>query len=140
MGFAGVTGDAAPPLWESRLMQTAVHASIRRRAAVLQPLPTTDETLVAGGKLYVAGCAGCHGDIGKPGADRDHYPRVPQFAAGRSDYSDKEMYWVVKHGIRMTAMSAYGPFYTDEKMWAIAGFLQRIQNLPPELVVRIQAK
>ena len=37
-------------------------------------------------------------------------------------------------------MSAYGPFYSDKEMWALASFLRRIDNLPPGVLERIQAR
>jgi mono/diheme cytochrome c family protein len=141
LGFAEVPSDATSPVWESWLMRTAVHASVRRRASQLQtPLAANQDALVEGGKLYLAGCAGCHGQLGKAEADLSHYPRVPQFAQAGTQYSEPEMYWIIKHGIRMTAMSAYGPFYTDKQMWAIASFLHRIQGLPPGVVERLHSK
>lgn len=141
LGCADVTSDANPPRWESLLMRSAVHASVHRRASELRAPPAAnDDTLVEGGKLYVAGCAGCHGELGKTEVDLSHYPRVPQFAREGTEYSEPETYWIVKHGVRMTAMSAYRPFYTDKQLWAIAGFLHRIQSLPPGVVERIQSK
>jgi mono/diheme cytochrome c family protein len=142
LGLAGAQSDAEPPAWESQLMRSAVHASVRRSAATIQAPPqgNVDEAMVQGGKLYFMGCAGCHGEPGKPGEDLDHYPRVPQFPQVGTQYSEPELYWIAKHGIRHTAMSAYGPFYSEKEMWAIASFLRRINNLPPVMLERIQAK
>lgn len=123
-------------------MGSAVRASVRRGAAELHPPPldNVEDALVQGGKLYFMGCAGCHGEPGKPGKDLDHYPRVPQLPQVGTQYSEPELYWIVKHGIRHTAMSAYGPFYSEKQTWAIASFLRRIDNLPPGVLDRIQAK
>ncbi len=142
LGLAGVESDATPPAWESHLMRSAVHASVRRSAAAIQapPQDNVEDAMVQGGKLYFNGCLGCHGEPGKPGQDLDHYPRVPQLAQVGTQYSEPELYWIVKHGIRNTAMSAYGPFYSDKEMWALASFLRRIENLPPGVLERIHAK
>ena len=40
-----------------------------------------------------------------------------------TQYSQPELYWIVKHGIRMTGMSAYGPFYSEQQLWSLAAFL-----------------
>jgi hypothetical protein len=48
--------------------------------------------------------------------------------------------WIAKHGIRMTATSAYGSSYSDDQLWALAGFLHHIKTLPPGVLERIQAK
>jgi mono/diheme cytochrome c family protein len=91
--------------------------------------------------VYVEGCQGCHGELGKPfGEDHSHYPRVPQFPYTGTQYTEPQIYWVVKHGIRMTAMSAYGRFYSEEQLWSIAAFLHRIRTLPPGVAERILTK
>lgn len=142
LGLAETRSDAGPPAWERQLMNSTVHASIRRNAAGLHaPVPANvEDAMVEGGKLHLNGCAGCHGTPGKPGEDLDHYPPVPQLPQVGTQYSEPELYWIVKHGIRHTAMSAYGPFYSDKEMWALASFLRRIDHLPPGVLDRIQPK
>jgi cytochrome c553 len=97
-------------------------------------LPPADENLIAGGKLYLRACAGCHG---KPGKLRDNpggYPPPPQFFQVGTQYSEPELFWIVKHGIRRTGMSAYGAFYSDQEMWTLAAFVKRMNNLPPTVL------
>jgi thiosulfate dehydrogenase len=142
LGLAGVRADEKAPRWESRLMSSAVRASVRRSAPKIRnPVPPTDESLVAGGKLYMNGCAGCHGDLFKaPRPPETLYTPIPQLPQEGTQYSDSEVFWVVKHGIRRTGMSSYGPFYSDQQMWAIAAFLKQIKNLPPRVLERIERK
>jgi mono/diheme cytochrome c family protein len=142
LGLAAIQSDATPPAWESQLMRSAVHASVHRSAAGIQapPQDSVDDAMVQGGKLYFNGCLGCHGEPGKPGEDLDHYARVPQLPQVGTQYSEPELYWIVKHGIRHTAMSAYGSFYSEKQLWTIASFLRRINHLPRGVLERIQAK
>ena len=142
LGLAETRSDANPPAWETSVMRSAVHASVRRSAARIQAsLPgNLDDAIVEGGKLYLNGCAGCHGTPGKPSEDLSSYPRVPQLPQVGTRYSEPEMYWIIKHGIRNTAMSAYGPFYSDKDLWDLASFLRRIDHLPPGMVDGILAK
>jgi mono/diheme cytochrome c family protein len=142
LGLAQTASDIAPPAWESHLMNSAVHASVRRSAREIQTPPSgnVEETMIEGGKLYFNGCMGCHGEPGKFQEDRSNYPPVPQLAQVGTQYSEPEIYWIAKHGIRNTAMSAYGPFYTDKQMWALATFLRRIDHLPPDVLEQIRAK
>jgi mono/diheme cytochrome c family protein len=142
LGLAETSSDADPPAWETLVMQSAVHASVHRSASGIQALPpgNVDEALVEGGKLYLNGCAGCHGTPGKPSEDRSSYPRVPQLPQVGTQYSQPEIYWIIKHGIRNTAMSAYGPFCSDKQLWALTAFLRQINHLPPGILERSQAK
>jgi mono/diheme cytochrome c family protein len=142
LGLAEMRSDVRPTAWETRLMQSTVRASVRRGASGMQAPPpgNLEDAIVEGGKLYVNGCMGCHGQPGKAGEDLDHYPPVPQLPQVGTQYPEPELYWIVKHGIRNTAMSAYGPFYSEKEMWALASFLRRIDHLPLRVWERVQAK
>jgi mono/diheme cytochrome c family protein len=99
------------------------------------PLLESDETLIAGGKLYLNDCVGCHGAPGKPPSDfgATFYPPAPQLARDGTTYSEGEVYWIAKHGIRRTGMSAQSSSYSDQQLWLLAGFITRITNLPPRV-------
>jgi mono/diheme cytochrome c family protein len=142
LGFSQIHADAKPSAFETTIMQSAARASVRRSAARIPSSPAPgDDTVVAGGKLYVAGCEGCHGKLGgEYREDNDSYPPVPQLPHTGTKYSEPELYWIVKHGIRMTGMSAYGPFYSEEKLRSLTAFLARIDKLSPEMIERIRAK
>jgi mono/diheme cytochrome c family protein len=141
LGLADVHADVNAPGWESSLMNFAVHASVRRNAPKTQnPLPPTDENLIAGGILYINGCAGCHGQPGKSPSDLREYGSPPKFAQFVSPNSEPEMFWIIKHGIRRTGMSAYGPFYSDKEMWTLAAFVKRMKDLPSAVLEGIQHK
>jgi mono/diheme cytochrome c family protein len=138
LGLASTPSDAEPPAWEGRIMQSTVRASIRRSAASMQvPAGNFEDNIVEGGKLYFNGCMGCHGEPGKPGADHSHYPRVPQLPQVGTQYSPAEIHWIVQHGIRHTAMSAYGPFYSDKQLWTLAAFVRKINHLSADELERI---
>src|SRR6202035_3927046 len=88
-GFLEVAADAQPSAWETNLMTPAVHTSVRLRATVQQnPLPDSDATLVAGGKLYMDNCIGCHGGPGHPVSDfgATFFPPATQFMRDGTQY------------------------------------------------------
>jgi mono/diheme cytochrome c family protein len=72
--------------------------------------------------------------------DYDLYPAAPQLPHVGTQYSEPELYWIVKHGVRMTGMSAYGPFYSEKELWSLAAFLRRIDKLSPEMIEKIKSK
>ncbi len=140
LGFAETRSDLSPPAWETALMKPTVRAAVKRNAANLSaPGVATEDSIIAGGKLYVMGCMGCHGDPGKPYTeDHANFPPVPQLPHVGTRYSEPEIYWIIKHGIRMTAMSAYGPFYKEDELWSLAAFIRRINTLTPAELQAIQ--
>jgi mono/diheme cytochrome c family protein len=135
LGFAEVRADIPQSRFESALMHSAVHASVRRRAPEIpNPVSATDENLIAGGKFYLEGCSGCHGVPGKPDESSDSlYPRIPQLPTEGTEYSEAQIFWIAKHGIRYSGMFANGKFNSDEKMWTMAAYIKRIKNLPPRV-------
>ena len=141
LGAAEVRADVAAPAWQSWLLHLAIRAAVRRRAPGA-PRPSThgDEELIAGGKLYLDGCSGCHGEPGRPPRRRAAFYFPPEFAHAGTDGSGPELFWIVKHGIRGTGMSAYGTFYPDRQIWALVEFVERIKELPPSVLEALRPK
>jgi len=139
LGLAEVQADVSTPAWEGRLHRFATQASVRRSAPKIQnPIPPTDENLTAGGKLFLNACAGCHGKPGKPAGNNPEYLPPPKFFQAGTQYSEPELFWIVKHGVRRTGMSTYGVFYSDDELWTLAAFVKRAKDLPPTVLAGIQ--
>jgi len=135
LGFAEVRADLPPSKWEKAVMFSSVHASVRRLAPEIpSPVPATDQNLVAGAKVYLDGCAGCHGTPGKPDTSSDRlYPPIPQLPETGTTYTEAQIFWVAKHGIRLSGMFANGKWDSDEKLWTVAAYIKRIRSLPPNV-------
>src|SRR5262249_45834189 len=110
LGLAEVRADLPPSKFETQFITASVHASVRRKAPeASNPVRLSDENLVAGGKLYASNCAGCHGNLGSSEDTGDSlFPPIPQFAKVGTAYTEAQIFWVAKHGIRRTGMFANG--------------------------------
>ena len=140
LGLAEVRGDVPPSRLESSLMGMAVHASVRKQAPETpNPVAPTDENLIAGGKMYLNECAGCHGTPGvaRKWADTLN-PAAPQLPEVGTEYSEPQIFWIAKHGIRRTGMFANGVWDSDQKLWTLAAFVYRIKNLPAGVTEEIE--
>ena len=108
--------------------------SIEVRARGVQVPRLDDEAGVReGAEHYAAMCAGCHmapgeSDTSFPDALYPHPPRLTE----KNDLSQAEQFWVIKHGIKMSAMPAWGATHADTSIWNIVAFLQRLPTLTPE--------
>ena len=135
LGCAEVRGDLPASPWETALMNSAVHASVRRRAPELpNPVAPTEENLIAGGTIYANACSGCHGDLAKPDvSDTAHslYPAIPQLPQAGTEYTEAQIFWIAKHGIRRSGMFSNGGWESDQRLWTVAAFIKRIRALPP---------
>jgi thiosulfate dehydrogenase len=136
LGLLDLRADQNPPAWEERLAGTAMDESTEHHAPQQKnPLPSTTENLVAGARLYRDKCSDCHGSPVNPNSDygRSFYPRVPQFMKQAPDMPDHENFYLIKHGVRWTAMPAWGGIMTDSEIWQVVLVLSHFEKLPPEV-------
>lgn len=97
---------------------------------VTAPPVVDPSVLLAGQKHFQEICRLCHG---APGFRRERfadtlYPNPPYLGSRDiQSMSDKEIYWVIKNGIKMTGMPAFGRMYHDEELW---GIVKTVRSLP----------
>jgi mono/diheme cytochrome c family protein len=133
LGLLPVQADIVPSKLEARLLGSALHAAVARRASGgTNPVPATEENLMAGAKVYREMCARCHGGSkeSENTYGRSFYPPAPQLPRTRTSYSDSEMFWIVKHGIRNTAMPAWGNLLSDQEIWQVVTLLRTFDSIP----------
>jgi mono/diheme cytochrome c family protein len=55
------------------------------------------------------------------------YPRGADLTSPEVQrYSDRELFWIVKNGIRMSGMPAFGKGETDEHIWKLVQYLRTL--------------
>jgi mono/diheme cytochrome c family protein len=111
------------------LMETARIRSIKAHAARIAAPPGLDDPakLLIGTEHYASHCALCHGAPGVPKGDiaQGMYPSPPELAGAARRYSDAELFWILKHGIKMTGMPAWSD-HNDAELWATVAFLKKL--------------
>ena len=98
------------------------------------------EQLQLGGAHYKEMCDGCHLGPGVPDNDfrKGLYPQPPDFSKEPID-DPAEAFWVIKHGLKMTGMPAWGLSHDDKTLWAIVAFVQQLPSMTPEQYQKIGA-
>jgi mono/diheme cytochrome c family protein len=133
VGYANLRADAGPSWFESTLAVTALEASAARHAPKQDnPIQPTEANLMDGARLYRDKCADCHGRPDNPDSDygRSFYPRAPQFMKALPHMTKDEEFFIIKHGVRWTAMPAWGNIMADSEIGQIVTFLSDVGNLP----------
>ena len=129
--------DVKPSGLERLAARQSLKASIDRETKGLQsPIQPTDENLLAAVHLYGNNCAVCHGasDAKESTLASGLYIKAPQLASdGVEDDPPSETFWKLKHGIRFTAMPAFGSQLDDTQLWQLALFLSKMDKLPPNV-------
>lgn len=131
-GVYDVGADAPHSRPVLAIMEVARSRSIARHARDIQVPDLGDAQLVLkGAGQYAAMCTQCHLKPGmkdseiRPGL----YPRPPDLTKVRVD--PKEAFWAIKHGIKMSAMPAWGGSHDDDTIWSMVAFLHKLPELTP---------
>jgi len=133
-GIFDVAADVPHSTFVYAVMEVVRDRSIAVRIKNIQVPPLDDPQLIAeGAEHYDAMCADCHLAPGAEHSDlRDGlYPQPPNLAE-HIDAGPAEMFWVVKHGIKMSGMPAWGKTHDDQNIWAIVALLQKLPELTPD--------
>jgi mono/diheme cytochrome c family protein len=132
MGSFDVAADkphSQPVFW---LMNTVRERSVAIRAAdVTAPGDLADAKRIASGAAqYDEMCSLCHLGPGMKRTEisRGLYPRAPELRR-KSELTPAEQFWIVKHGLKMTGMPAWGVTHNDELLWDVVAFLQKLPEL-----------
>src|SRR5437764_5543993 len=117
------------------VMETARVRSIKAHAAGLTVPSGLDDParLPMGTEHFAARCAVCHGAPGVPKGDIANglYPQPPDLAVTACRYTATELFWTIKHGIKMTGMPSWGD-HSDDELWATVAFLKKLPGMTPQ--------
>jgi cytochrome c553 len=120
--------------------ETMIH-SVRRRGSHVAPPPwTTGTELVAGFCAYETHCVACHGAAG---VSRQPWvsgmePQPPYLLDEPKQFTPGQLFWIVKNGIKMTGMPAWGDSLSDRQIWNVVAWLEASEKLPPQTYVRLR--
>jgi len=133
-GFYNVAASAPDPGIVNWALVKVRTASIDRRARFTSPVNLDDPEIVRAGALAFSerGCTNCHG---APGVNWQKFseglnPDPPDLKEIAHERQPAELFWVVKNGIKMTAMPSFGAIgVNDNEIWSIVAFIRKIPNV-----------
>ena len=136
--YAGLYNIAAdvphtqPVYW---LLETIRDRSVAARARdVVVPNDLDDQSRISrGAGQYAEMCSGCHlaPAMKRTEISRGLYPRAPELRH-KTDLTPAEQFWIVKHGVKMMGMPAWGVTHDDELLWDVVAFVRKLPELTPE--------
>jgi len=99
-----------------------------RSQSISIPAPANSKRIQSASDFYYGTCAICHGAKGNPPQKftRAMDPEPPDFTSPSWDIpEERELFWIVKHGIKMTGMASFGKeVFDDDQVWAMVDFLK----------------
>jgi mono/diheme cytochrome c family protein len=108
--------------------------SIQARLGSIEPqLSATPAMIQSGAEHYAALCVGCHLAPGVTKSDlrTGLYPHPPNLAQEDLQES-RRTFWMIKHGIKMSAMPAWGKTLDDAAIWDVVAFVRKLPSMSPE--------
>jgi cytochrome c553 len=114
------------------LLEAAMRQSVKAHSSYVRSPPLENPDMVRlGAAHYKGGCAPCHGAPGEP-----KNPIVQRLLPPPSDlpevvnaWSAEQLYWIVKNGIKYTAMPAWAAPERDDEVWMLVAFLRRLPQI-----------
>lgn len=135
-GFFNVAASHPDPALVNWALVQIRMASIKRRAKFRPPAGLLGEpaTVQAGALAYAKnGCANCHGEPGVLSATfSEGLNPPPDLRIVVNKRTPEELFWVIKNGIKMTAMPSFGidtPPVRNSTIWAIVAYLGKLSSV-----------
>lgn len=130
-GSADVAADSPHAPFVAYVLESAREQAIHERSEALAVPGDLDAParVLQGAGNYDAMCVQCHlaPGMGPTELSRGLNPAPPNLT--REEVDAAETFWVVKHGIKMTGMPAWGHSMADEYVWNLAAFVKRLPGL-----------
>lgn len=117
------------------LEQVRVRSIAVRSYFVEKPPPLDDPDLVRlGAGHYEGGCAPCHSRPGEPinAIVGEMLPPPPILAGSIGHETPRELFWIIKHGLKYTAMPAWPAQERHDEVWALTAFVNSLPGMSPE--------
>jgi len=132
--------------WVHTLLEKGMHQSVLRHAREVTPPAGLDQPtpqlLLRGAGLYRDHCVTCHGAPGVAPSDigKSMQPVPGPLVDAARHWSPRELYWITRHGIKMSGMPAWEYRLSDADLWAVAGFLGKLPQLTPQAYAALAAE
>jgi mono/diheme cytochrome c family protein len=114
----------------AQLMQTARLRSVERHARDINAPKLDDPQLILkGAGQYADMCVTCHlaPGVENTALRQGLYPQPPELTQQKIEPASA--FWIIKHGIKMSGMPAWGATHDDATVWSIVAFLDKLPTL-----------
>jgi mono/diheme cytochrome c family protein len=132
-GFFSVAATAHDPDIVNNMLIQVRMASIARHSRGIQEPRASDADTQAGARAFsTRGCENCHG---APGVEWQKWseglnPDPPDLKKIVPERESRELFFVVKNGIKMTGMPGFGATgVSDDEIWKIVAFLKKLPTV-----------
>jgi len=134
----GVSARTGPTKPETMVARTMRHFAVPAAARSMpNPVPFTPAVLAEGRAHFADHCAVCHANDGSGATEmgQNLYPKPPDMRKQSTQrLSDGEIFFIVKDGVRLTGMPAWGDAAgrDDQETWKLVHFIRHLPAITPQ--------
>ena len=117
------------------VFEEGLQYSIQNHAEDIEvPALGAPEQLLRGASVYAANCVQCHGGPGTaPSKHGMSMQPVPGPVVDADvNWETRELYWITRHGIKMSGMPAWEYHLSDSDIWAVVAFVSAMPAMSPQ--------
>jgi cytochrome c553 len=117
------------------LLSFSMERSVNTHSLPLEPpsQPGLEDPamVLKGAGHYETGCRACHGspELRHPRVTQKMTPPPPYLPPEISEWQARELFYIVKHGVKFTGMPAWPALERDDEVWAMVAFLRHLPRL-----------
>lgn len=117
-------------------IERTMHQSVRLQARNIEPpadLDTDTARMQRGAACFRDKCEQCHGGPGVAPREMalSMQPLPGPLIDAPRKWRSRELYWITRHGIKMSGMPAWQHRLPDEDLWAVVAFVRTLPKLSP---------
>jgi cytochrome c553 len=116
-------------------LELTLSRSIDTQSAGIDVPDLDDQGLVRlGARHFVNGCQPCHAG---PGLEPNPiasgmYPAAPPLGDNVHDWEDRELFFIIRHGLKYTGMPQWAGDARGDEVWAMVAFVRQLPDMAPE--------
>ncbi|ADJ28269.1 c-type cytochrome [Nitrosococcus watsonii] len=114
------------------LLHFAMERSVATHSLSIQAPELAKASLVLrGAGHYETDCRFCHGSprLRYPPIAQQMTPPPPYLPETVSSWEDRELFYIIKHGVKFTGMPAWPALQRDDEVWAMVAFLRVLPEM-----------
>jgi mono/diheme cytochrome c family protein len=113
------------------VLETTMENSVEHYAKNINVPSLDDTTMILKGFVHYSRMCGCHGSPGRE-SSKSFNPEPPELYKTADEWKPNELFWMIKNGIKMSAMPAFADRINDSEIWNTVAFLKILPKVTTE--------
>ena len=134
-GWPDLSASVPHPQGWAAILHGVFRRSTAHHAAGIDPPASfgSPRQVTKGAAYYGRVCARCHGGpgLGQNPVALSMTPRPQYLPHEIATFKPAELFWIVKHGVKYSAMPAWPVQDRDDEIWSVVSFLKRMPQMSP---------